>query len=326
MYCKQIINSRLAHSVYPLVDAPEINYYNPEQNCLAACGGKNLCGICGEKHKWKKGNSLKTHSTKCCPYKYHSGIATRKDFVDAMAELIKWTADDVEKDEETHLNHIDEQNKEIDSLQTEVAELKEETVSTKSNLEFMKELFSPTQIKERADEVASINQDLEYQAFKMAERVEKADAKDVELNKKLLLIQIIDRGKSENKKIIKDLGILNLKLTNEKKSLHNTIAVLIKENDAEDIEKSNLFKEKIQLGQDNLELLKIIQNDGKQVQSHYKQFCIFCQDCIDEKGLTTECGHHFHLGCYNSYIKHKCNSLEYGSVNCPLCNFKFFDM
>jgi hypothetical protein len=326
MYCKNIITARLSCSVYPLVDAPDENYYNPEQNCMASVGGKNLCGICGEKHKWLKGGTLKTHTTKCCPYRYHSGIASRKDFTDAIAEMIhfeKLSYTDKYENLETSYDALKEN--EI-SLITNSLEQSSKITDLESNLNFMKEMFSPTQIQIREAEIKEINTEITDKLNVIRKEDKRLQDEELEINKKMVLLQISQRTIEKNKSIVNDLTEyqrkLHITLHRQTESMRMSKVKI----DELETEKIDIFESSIQVGQDNLDLLKIIQSGKNNIQTHYKQFCIFCQDCIDEKGLTTDCGHHFHLDCYNSYIKHKIQNLSYGSVNCPLCNAKFFDV
>ena len=193
MYCKQMCEARADLNIQPLHSCSS-NYYTPEANCLDAgmAGSKGLCGICGEKSKWKKPgqNDLKTHSTKCCPYKYHLGINDRKQFVDGMAEMIKYLLDKEEAKFEglaTDNHMLEESNvKLVNDLHTQTTLLDETT----ANLNFMKDIFSPTLIKQRKEEYQQ-----QLETIKMSNEdisTKKGELKKIEAeqNKKDLLLTI----------------------------------------------------------------------------------------------------------------------------------------
>lgn len=325
MYCSQIVKARKALNQEPLNPLPEFpsppglpllqecsNYYTPEMNCLASVGGKNLCGICGEKHKWKKnGGNPKTHTTKCCPYKFHSGISSKKEFVDAMAEMIKhqynenikiFTAMDIDmwkwKDE------CDEWRKNGNTISNELTEVRKD-------YELVKSLFSPEQIQERWDKMVYEKKLLADCQEEMDEKLVGFKEREKDVRKKELLLQIRERNHK------------NLKLIAEK-NCENTEIIdnLELKNFQLEVKKNMYASENALMLADNTYLLSVLQNGScKSVPEYVGETCCFCIEKINlkDKVVTTNCEHYFHTKCYSCFIVHKTKELAYGEIVCPLC-------
>tara|TARA_R110002012_G_scaffold322066_1_gene554468 strand:+ start:21151 stop:22080 length:930 start_codon:yes stop_codon:yes gene_type:complete len=299
MYCKQIIDSRISLSVYPLVDAPEINYYNPEENCLASVGGKGLCGICGEKSKWKKNNILRLHTTKCCPYRYHSGIEDRKGFVDAMAEMIHWQQEEQEKEVSQYQDYIEDKDSECKTLNEDNEILNKKIDETTDTLKFMKEMFSPKQIEERKEEIKGHKEFIAETTNQIAKK-EMALREKQDIQDRQLLLLDIQRQQHKNYKEVVDE---NVKLNG-------------------DILKTAYLKTQLQEQQlNNEKLIDMLKSKKGSIPKYVGEMCCICQDniSITDKAITTKCDHHFHIGCYTNFICHNSKNLSYGDIKCPLC-------
>ena len=298
MYCK-LINAFRKNITDGVAIPVSQNYYTPTENCSASVGGKNLCGICGEKSKWTKNHQLKTHSTKCCPYRYHFNISNRKEFVDALEEGI----DEMKNDFENTLNQaevqIDKQTADIVGLQNEIVlseanyEKEQEKTALFSNLFGEVEINRRKVSKEKADEdLANVRK--EFHNIKL----EVVEATAV-ISKDKVLWEM-SRGKMK-------------KLQNElKRSLENTVIQKKRELD--------LVNHISDVEEENKKLWDCISNKKSD-----KEKCPICIEYIIDNGCKTECGHHYHTKCYSEYICNKMNNLSYGKIECCICRATIFE-
>ena len=298
MYCVVInaFRQTLTNGVAVPVSA---NYYTPQENCLASAGGKNLCGICGEKSKWKKQNAMKTHSTKCCPYRYHFQICNRKEFVDALEEGLDNQKNDFE-------NTLCCAEAKLDSQELILTELKGDLREGISNYkkecektELFKNLFSQDEIDKRL--VAKDLADKELAVALKECRQIKLEVVEVSnvINKDKVLWEI-SRGKVKE---------LRNELKNEK--IKN-----VKRNQRE----IELVNQSLALEEENEKLWDCVSNKKGD-----KEKCPICQEYIIDNGCKTECGHHYHTKCYSQYICNKMNELSYGKVECCICRATIFE-
>lgn len=299
------------------------NYYTPEENSLDAgmAGGKGLCNICSEKRKWKKNGVERLHSTKCCPYKFHFDIRTRRGFTDTMAEVIKLVYEDKLKesyDVNNGCNHT------IKQLEEECIITNNQLTESKGKVNFLKSLISPEELKRRdenykmyKEECSALNQQIleQHQELETKELEHKEKMKETEqkLQEKGLILQIEEK---RNKRIREEKGVL----LGKNITLNNEIATLRKEQ-AED---KNAMG---QLEDENIKLLNVVKGNKSYVPPFYSENCSICIcDIGMNDGITTPCGHHFHFKCYSDLQGNFCKQHSYGLMKCPNCRKGLYQM
>ncbi len=297
MYCK-LINAFRKNITDGVAVPVSQNYYTPKENCDASVGGKNLCSICGEKHKWRKNHQLKTHSTKCCPYRYHFHIQNRKDFVDALEEGI----DEMKNDWENTINQAELQ---IDKQTADIVGLQNEVVLTLANYE-----------KEQEKTALFTNLFSEVEINKRIASRKKADEDLAEVRKEFhnVKLEVIEAENYVNKsKVLWEISRKRTKGLEEdcrREQLKNL--TLIKDC-------ANLKNEIVDVKQENTKLWDCLSVDKS------KGNCPICLEPIINKGCETECGHHYHTACYSQYICNKMNTISYGKIECAICRATIFE-
>jgi hypothetical protein len=330
MYCVEVATCR--KKLFPLVVGHNIlngsiatikNYYTPEANSLDAgmAGGKGLCNICSEKSKWKKNGVERLHSTKCCPYKYHFDIVNRRQFTDTMAEVIK-----LNYEEPLQQSYQVNQNSShtISQLEDDIQELGDKITESKGQVNFLKSLISPEEIKKREEnykmmaeekhqlELNKINVEMEIKELK-ANYLMEMEAKEEKLKSKELLLQIEEK---RNKRIRNEKGIL----TGRNIDLNTKLATLRKEI-AEDKNAMGQLEDECEI------LLEVVKSDKKYFSPFYNENCCICIcDIGMDNGITTPCGHHFHFKCYSDLQGNFMKQHSYGIMKCPLCRKELFQL
>ena len=319
MYCVEVAKARAQVGFAPIVGTLSsiTNYYSPEENCLASgmSGGKGLCNICGEISKWKKNGVLRKHTTKCCPYKYHFDIRNRKQFVDAMAEMIKFCYDDKLKESYETNNNC---NHTIKNLEDECITITNNLKKVEDNNKFIKELFSKEEIKQREEQYNMMKEEIqqiktqkqnlhiEIAEEKAKHQIEMEETEEkLKAREELLTIQEDQTNRLKEEK--GDLYKSNLRLNTD---LSSYIADNVK------------IKNDLQVvNEENEKLLKLCKSGGANVPKFFNEYCSICCDNIGmDDGITTPCGHHFHFNCYGNLQGHFLKTHSYGTMKCPNCN------
>jgi len=328
MYCVEVAKCR--RKLFPDVAGHHIfngthhsirNYYTPEKNCLDSVGGKGLCNICGEKSKWKKNGVARKHSTKCCPYKYHFQIEDRKQFVDATAEFIKLNLID-----ELKASYLvnNECNHTIKNLEDAMGELGNKITEKKGEVNFLKSLISPEEIKMREENLNMYKEEvsnLNAQKIQKADEINKLEEdhkkqieeKELALKQKEVIIQIEEK---RHNKVRKDRDRLVKEHIRD-----NEIMATLRHQIAED---KNAMG---QLEDENVKLLNIVKSNKSYVPPFYGENCCVCLcDIGMDNGITTPCKHHFHFRCYSDLQGNFMKQHSYGTMKCPLCRKGLFEL
>jgi len=305
MYCVVVNNFRktLLNGVHLPIDG---NYYTPEENCVASMGGKNLCGICGEKAKWKRGNSLKTHSTKCCPYRHHFLIQNRKEFVDALEEGLRFQREErnlLMLNQSIRYDELYKEKIDRDNLLLIMTAQLEETKKTRATL---LEIFGEDEIQKRADLLFLKNERLKELSIHIATLAEKEKKQTLENQYSKMLWEL---SKKKVGNLEKSLEVLRLSSIAVIENYHNQL----EENDKMSEENKKLWSA-LTYGAGN----KKIEN------------CPICLEVVIENATTTECGHSFHSSCYTTFLvegykNHQHKTID-RTIKCPLCRFPLFTL